>query len=239
MRPILLFSALFFSVAAYAATEEEIKVFAHQIEKPLHSARYMEDVCTPAKLKEWEGFDTQKCSYKMKDAKTGEIKPGLVILLDPTPAKLSAWILNACETVRPNEVKAACAERVFQQIKDQSGGQFPVSGIVYEDILPQDGIYEAYGFADGVTSVLKGIKYRRTTAFSSQELEAAITAIPTRTASERAPARVVGVTRKEYLLSYPEAKVTGLGWLNVVREEYKKAMNGDRNVLIEAWLKAN
>jgi hypothetical protein len=128
---------------------------------------------------------------------------------------------------------------VFRRVLKQSGGQFPVAGIVYEDIIPKDGVKEAYGFANGVTTILDGIKHRQTEPLARAELEAALNATPIRTASEAAFARIIGVTRAEYLRANPSADVTKLNWLAVVREEHKKAMKSSRNALFEAWLAAN
>ena len=227
------------SVYARAASTADVEAFAEKIERQLRSARYMEGTCTPIAIAGWEGFNTARCSYTVKDAKTGEVKTGLVVLLNPSARTLSAWILNACETIRPTENRSACSRRLYLRVLEQSGGQFPVAGVVYEDVLPRDGIQEAYGFASGVTAILKGVQHRRTKAFSSAELEAALSAAPIQTASESGFARIVGVTRKEYLKLNPAADVRGLNWLSIVREEHKKAINGERNGLLEAWLSAN
>ena len=39
-------------------------------------------------------------------------------------------------------------------------------------------------------------------------------------------------------MANPSAKVEGLDWLAIVREEYQRAMKSERNLLIEAWLRA-
>lgn len=222
------------SACAQAAPSDEIAAFASKIEAPLRLARYMESNCVPLSLAEWVGHETQKCSYTVKDRATGKAKPGLVILLNPSAKLLSTWIVNACRTVRPLE--SGCPDRLFRRVLEQSGGQFPVAGIVYEDILPEDGVQEAYGFKNGVTTILQGVQHRRVEPFSPSELDSALAAQPRRTASEAGFARIVGVTRNEYLKANPTATVSGLNWLNVVRDEHKKAMNGDRNSLLEAWL---
>ena len=38
------------------------------------------------------------------------------------------------------EYRAAEGKKVFEHIIAQSGGQFPVAGVVYEDIIPADGV---------------------------------------------------------------------------------------------------
>lgn len=224
---------------AQSASNGDIDAYAKKIEGPLKKARYMERDCTPTKMAGWNGFNTVRCSYAVTDKTTGQVKPGLVILLDPSASTLSAWILNACETVRPAEQISSCSNRLFQAVLANSGGQFAVAGIVYEDLIPKDGLYEAYGFHNGVTVLLKGVEHRRTKAFSGAELEAALCATPERTASQAGYGRIVGVTRDEYLKFKPGTDVVGLKWPAVVSGEHKKAMNGQQNSLLDAWLAAN
>lgn len=226
-------------VNTHAAATEAIDAFAKTIAKPLLFARYMEGACSPTAVNGWDGFDTERCTYTVTDSKNGAKKTGLVILLDPTPRTLSTWIINACAAVRPAEKSEACAKRLFHRILDQSGGQFPISGIVYEDLIPADGVQEAYGFVNGVTTILKGVQHRRTEPFSDAELQAVLSAEPVKTASDSAYARIVGVSRAEYAARFPAVDVTALKWLAVVREEHQKAMKSDRNALIEAWLAAH
>ncbi|WP_156864304.1 hypothetical protein [Casimicrobium huifangae] len=239
--PRFLFAILITFVvnAAEAVPQSDIEAFAAKIETPLRAARYMVDACSPTTIAGWEDYATVRCKYTVTDKKTGATKDGLVVLLNPSSTVLSAWIMNACEAIRPSEPLTNCAQRLFRRVLEQSGGQFPVAGIVYEDILPHDGVQEAYGFSDGVTTLLQGVKHRRTEPFSTAELEAALSAQPIRTASEAAFARLVGVSRAEYLKSNPSTDVTNLNWLAVVRGEHKKAMKSARNALFEAWLAAN
>ncbi len=239
MRYLTFLSLLaFISNCALAVSDSEIASFASEIARPLKASRYMEGTCTPVSVQGWAGFETRRCIYSVED-KPGSVKRGLVILLNPSQSKLSAWILNACEAIQPSEALFACAHRVFNRVIEQSGGQFPVAGIVYEDLRPKDGVQEAYGFRDGVTTVLKGVKHRGTRALEPADLDAALIAPPLTTASCDAPARVVGVSRYQYLKLHPTANVRNLSWLDIVRQEHQKAMNSDHNALIEAWLAAN
>ena len=226
------------SSAQQKALIPEIASFAARIEQPLRRARYLEHDCTPVRVPQWKGHDTRKCRYTVTDRSTGTVKRGLVVLLNPSPAVLSAWIVNACARVRPSDAQPDCRERVFARVLSQSGGQFPVAGIVYEDLIPADGIHEAYAFADGVTVVVDGLEHRGTAPLSADQLEASLRARPLRTASADGFARIIGVTRSEYRAAHPDAHVEGLLWLGVVREEHRKAMQSDRNALIEAWLLA-
>jgi hypothetical protein len=236
---VLLLVNVILPIAAMAASPSEIDALALKIEKPLKAARYMEVNCVPVAITGWENQATSKCSYSIRDKKQSTNKLGLVVMLNPSATLLSTWIINACKDIRPAENLVICTKRLSDRVISQSGGQFPVAGIVYEDLIPRDGIYESYGFASGVTTLLKGVKHRNTMALSAEELEFALTAAPIKTASDSAFARIVGVTRSEYKRSNPSADVAGLNWLKIVADEYKKAMKSDRNGLLEAWLAAN
>jgi hypothetical protein len=213
--------------------------FAATIQQKLKAARYMEQDCQPVSVPGWEGFDTQKCNYRVKDRPAGTFKAATVVMLNPSALKLSKWIINACKNVLPDRDRQACAQRVFGRVLSQSGGQYPVAGVVYEDILPADGVNEAYGFRDGVTSIIGGFSHRATQPLTQEETERAISGPVLRTASQPAYARPIGVTRTEYLNAHPGAAVANLDWLTTVRAEYQRAWSSDRNTLIEAWLKAN
>lgn len=221
------------------AADDDVAALAAHYAKRLQAARYLEGVCEPVSLPGWPDLPTQRCRYPVTDKKTGVAKIGLVVMLNPSPLKLSTWVVNACQFVDPTHPLATCAHWVMWQVLRQSGGQFPIAGIVYEDLLPADGINEAYGFRDGVTTVLTGVKHRATEPLSSEELEAAITAQPLRTASQAGFARIIGVTRAEFLQANPTAQVNGLEWLTTVRQAYQTAWTSDRNALIEAWLAAH
>jgi hypothetical protein len=56
----------------------------------------------------------------------------------------------------------------------KSGGQFPVAAVVYEDIIPGDGVYEIYCFRDGVTVEVEGVPHRGTTPMTPEQIAASI-----------------------------------------------------------------
>jgi endoglucanase len=221
------------------ASQQDMGVqLSKNISRWLVTARYMEGKCTPIFVKGWEGFPTQRCSYTVTDSATKTSKNGLVIMLNPSAEKLTTWIFSACKTYRPQINLTQCSNKLSNHIWIQSGAQFPIAGIVYEDNIPEDGIKEAYGFRNGVTTILEGVTHRSTRPLSQKQLEQALIARPLRTASHDAYARIVGVTRREYGLRNPKINVDGLNWLSVVKAAYQKAWNSDQNGLINAWLSA-
>lgn len=239
MRTTITIGLLLLSGPTMIADTFDAGSFAATIEQKLRAARYMEQNCQPVGVPGWEGFETQKCTYRVKDRPAGTTKAATVVMLNPSARKLSEWIINACENILPDRDRQQCAQRVFGHVLSQSGGQYPVAGVVYEDILPADGINEAYGFRDGVTSLIAGFSHRATQPLTQEQTERAISGPVLRTASQSAYARPIGVTRDEYLNTHPGAAVANLDWLTTVRTEYQRAWNSDRNALIEAWLKAH
>lgn len=215
----------------------DAQAIADRIGPALQRAAYMASGCAPVVFPGWEGYATRRCAYVVRDSTTGRTKSGLVVLLDPSALQLSAWLLSACRTVRPQQPLAECVDRLFRRVIAQSGGQFPVAGIVYEDLIPQDGVYEAYGFRNGVTVRLSGVTHRDTEPMRDEQLVAALSAPVLSTITESAPARIAGVTRAEYANAHPGVAVDGLQWLAVVAMEHRRAMRSDRNGLLEAWLR--
>lgn len=235
----LLFAIFSFFLSGFILSKSfaaDVGSFSADISKKLVAARYMEGDCQRLEVVGWEGFETEKCTYRVKDSRTKKSKYGMVVMLNPGAERLSAWVVNACKTIRPEYPVGACSDFLLKQVFRQSGGQFPVAGVVYEDIYSEEGVYEAYVFKDGVTVVTDIVKHRDENSIPFGVMEAAINRTPLRTASEGAPARIIGVTRKQFKRFNPKASVDGLSWLSTVREEYKKAWRSDHNTLIEAWL---
>lgn len=222
-----------------AAAAPEASPMPERIEKRLKVSRYMEQHCSPTTYSGWEGFETIRCSYTVTDKRTGREKKGLVVMLNPSASKLSSWIGEACKAVRPDLEAERCSEYLLDRVVTQSGGQFVVAGVVYEDIIPKDGVYEAYAFRDGVTVSIKDIRHRRTVPLTDYELEAALDATPLGTISNPAYSRIVGTSRGEYLWANTGADVSGMKWPALVRSSYQKAWRDDRNHLIEEWLRNN
>ncbi len=220
---------------AWSASEQDIAAYATKLREPLKKARYMEGECTSISLSGWENIPTLKCRYGVKD-KGGRKKTGLVVMANPNPERVATWILNACEVVKPTRNRQYCAQYVFGRIIRQSGGQFPVAGIVYEDLYDPKGVFKAFGFYNGVTTRLSGLKHREMRPLKDIELQAILDAAPLNTISDSAYARIIGVTRDEYKKAHPSVDIEGLKWNDVVADEHKRALSGDRNFLIEAWL---
>lgn len=233
VTPLLLLAGI-----AYAGPAEDL---AGEFEPTLKKVRYMESgEGRPVTVPGWEGLPTKRYTYSVKD-KDGTAKSADVILLDPSARQIARWIVQAI-----TEVKGAydpdAGRKAFKNVIGQSGGQFPVAGVVYEDIIPADGVNEVYCFRDGVTVEVEGVKHRGTTPLTKEEIEASINGKVKRVFTY---ARVQSTSPKMWIDAGGSADILGSDgkptdrWRDVIREEFKKAWNADRNALMVAWLKAN
>ena len=180
------------------------------------------------------------CSYQHQN--TGgakESRKGRVYMIQPDTDRIASWIINSCQDAR-GTVTQTCIRATACQVKIQSGTQFPVAGIVTED-MAGDGFRKSYAFRDGVTVVIDGIPHATRTQLNAQEialaLERDLGPKLLSTASKEGPARIQGTIRDDYLKTGGSEDVTGLKWLNVVRSTFQKALQSDRNELMTAWVK--
>lgn len=193
----------------------------------------------------WEGFPVQLYEYKTgRDLYTGQPKTGKVYLLSPLPEKLAMWIVTTCWDVKQS-VDYKYTDKVFQTIRGQSGAQFPVKGVVYEDQYKRD-FQEPYVFKDGVTVyVADSAWFPKDKTCSAEQLEyyLRITNKQLKPQTGRY-GRIISTTREMYKSNGGTEDVGDSNdrkrkWLEVVRELYKKAWKSDRNELMIAWAKTN
>jgi hypothetical protein len=113
---------------------------------------------------------------------------------------------------------------LIKSIRDASGGQFPVKGIVYENMDGKE--YVPYVFKDGVTVFLKQNAINDLSLITDDNIR-----------KTGKFARIISTTRPEYNSKFPNKNTNGMEWLNVVRDEYKLALQSDTNNLMIAWAK--
>jgi endoglucanase len=198
-------------------------------------SRYMEQNCQPVTYAGWEGLPVQQCTYSVKGANDSVRKTAKIILLDAAPDQLARWVVSTCMVVTGG-AEPRCTGTLSRQIMGQSGAQFPVAGIVFEDILPEDGRFEVYAFRSGVTVRVDGVTHRGTSQPTDAEIEKSLNGPPV---SAGIYARIQSTTRQQYWDNGGTKDVTGLGWPDVVRDLYKAAWGNDRNELMIAWARAN
>lgn len=202
-------------------------------------SRYMAKNCEPVLWPGWEGLPTEKCRYPVTDRASSTTKYAEVVMLNASPEKVARWIVTAVHDAGSTQ-PAEDADKVFRHIIGQSGGQFPVAGVVYED-MEGDGLMKAYCFRNGVTVRVMGVQHRTTAPLDSAEIEASLRGPVMRVYTY---ARIASTTPEQYLAAGGMVDVgtnrdRKFAWLDVVADLYRRAWVSDRNELISAWAKAN
>lgn len=229
-----------------AYMRDSFPVLVQQCRELLDHA-YMADslLAVTDSLPGWEGFPVKLYEYKTgNDIYTHHPKIARVYLLNPSPEKLAMWIVTTCWVVKKS-LDYRYTHAVFQQARLQSGAQFPVKGLVYED-QNIAGYYEPYVFKDGVTVYLKDSSWLPadkicTPAQISYYLQLTNEEIKPQTGQY---ARIVSTTREDYTAAGGKAAVgtknnRTIAWLDVVRNLYQNAMHSDFNELMIDWAKSH
>jgi len=217
------------------AVERLKKKYANKLQR----ARYMEQNGEATTYAGWENFHLLKCRYTVAD-KDGKKKSATVIMLNPSVEQLARWVVKTCLVVK-GSADSALTDKLFNRVLEQSGGQFPVAGIVFEDILPADSVYEIYCFRNGVTVQIKGVKHRGTEQPADEEIEKSLNGEVTWIGRF---ARLQGTTTEDYTENGGTADVGNsnhrkAAWLEVSRQLYQAAWGNDRNELMIAWARKN
>jgi len=217
--------------------ETAIQRLAEELAPRLARARYMEGDPQPVTVPGWEGFPTVKYTYSVRDHSTGATKTASVIMLNPDARQLACWIVTACIEAKGSRDEAFL-HKLANHIISQSGAQFPVRGVVYEDILPANGIYEVYCFMDGVTVKLNGVEHRGEKQPPPEQMQKALQAALADVTWVGKYARIQSTTREDYQKAGGKEDVEGTAWLSVSRKLYQAAWKSPRNELMIAWAKA-
>jgi len=224
----------------HARYEADVAALSAKFAERLKRSRYMEgDGGHEVRIAGWETFPTKRYTYKITD-KDGTVKSAAVVMLNPSADQIARWIVFALVEVKGQYI-ATEGDKIFQHILSQSGGQFPVAGMVYEDILPHDGKYELYCFRDGVTVRIDGIPQTSTDPLTGEQIE---TTINGKVARVYTYARIQSTSPAQWIAAGGAADVMENGkptiqWLEAVRSAYQQAWGSARNELLIAWVKAN
>lgn len=211
---------------------EEVQAFAVEISDALVGARYMEQNCVSTSVNGWDGYPLMRCQYEVSNSDRSTRKAAIV-MLNPGPERLAGWIFSTCETVSRDTV--FCRWGLFKHILSQSGGQFPVTGIVYEDIIPGDGEFETYAFRNGVTVRLSKLAHRSVEPLSEEQI--AVSLDPD-AGVERVFrfGRIASTTQEQVISLYGGGGILeGETWSDAVGRLYKEAWNAPENRLLTAW----
>jgi hypothetical protein len=197
-------------------------------------ARYMERDCNTTTYPEWDAVPLRRCRYRVSDSYSGGTRWAEVILANAEPEQLARWVVQAAQE-RRGRVQRSDTDAICANILGQSGGQFPVAGVVYEDM---DGTGQRiYPFRNGVAVRVEGLPF----ATREQPSESQMVAYRTGAiAYVGRYARIAG-TLPEAWTALTGARVDAdrSNWPAIVARAYRDAWGNDRNALIVAWARAN
>ena len=197
-------------------------------------ARYMESNCQATTYPGWTGVPLKLCRYRVSDVYSGGTRQAEVILADAEPAQLARWVVQAAME-RRGRVLRSDTDAICDDIIGQSGAQFPVAGVVYEDM---DGTGQRiYPFRNGVTVRIEGLPY------ATREQPTATQMAAYRTgpiAFVGRYGRIAGTLPDAWTALTGEAVPADRAtWPDIVGRAYREAWGQDRNALIVAWARAN
>ncbi len=195
----------------------------------------------------WEGFALKHWRYKTPARGGISAHQAEVLMLNPTLEQLSRWIVIACLEAK-GEAKPEFTHKLAAQIIGQSGGQFPVAGIVYEDMDGKP--YETYGFRDGVTVGFEKMQNAEARDVTKDEIAASLDRkTPLRYTGSQA--RLQSTTRAECREMYlaaggkrnpnaeTEVGVVDQVFLDINRKSYQEGWKTGRHAMMIAWARAN
>ncbi len=192
--------------------------------------QYAEDLITPwtsARCEaprfdypRWVGFPVRKCPYSDIGATVQ------TYMLNADRQKLAKWTLTACQDAKASNLRG-CIKWLAGELRDASSfSVFPVAGYIPE---PQDGGL-CFLFRDGITVKTELRPHFAKPGNGSCGDDEAENDLPLKWSGEFA--RVASTTREDYNFVHPEVPVKDLDWVGVIRSEYQKAWNSDRNELL-------
>lgn len=203
-----------------------------RLERRIASHLLMPGKCQPTTREGWDGIPLSSCEY---DA--GGIR-ARVILANASPERMARWMVRSCVDLGAPDV-AGCAEKLRQQVRRSSDYQFPVAGIILEDIDPDEPGYEVYAFRNGVTVRVAGIENGKSFQPTEAQIEQATNG---EVLEAMVFARIASTTREHYRKAGGQADVGSsapnkrkVEWVSVVGDLWRKAQASDHNALLHAW----
>jgi hypothetical protein len=229
MKNFFFYCLLLFSWDANAQSDailtkyliDSLSVIEGRIQIKLNKGvRYMEGklLDTKTNYPNWEGIVVKLYEYQIKNT----THKAQVYLANADATKLASWVISTCYYVT-KELKYKHTKLLIDSMFMASGTQFPVQGTVFENMNGKG--WKPYQFLDGVTVLVKDFKDINSVNINNLK-------------GTGKYARIISTTREEYNTIYPSVNTKGFNWLNVVREEYQKALKSNTNNLMIAWAKS-
>jgi len=225
------------SPSAVAVDPEVVRITAY-FQKML-PARYMEKNCTNTT---YAGYPTtlplKLCNYQVRDTHFGVNRHALVVLLDAAPPMLATWVVHAVTKVK-GKVTPSANDALAKQVIEASGAQFPVAGVVFEDM---DGSGQrVFPFRHGVTVHIEDLPYYDTIQPTDAQLHRYLTGSVSQVMKY---ARIQSTTREQYVANggNPQVLKDISLWPGIIRDAYVRAWEHDGNdgyEMMVAWAKAN
>lgn len=213
------------------------ELYAAAIANELQGSKYMEDNCVADRS--WAAYGDLpviRCQYGLGGQRAE------VVMLNPGPRRLTAWLVDACKDL--SQDLRFCVDRGYNYIIYQSGAQFPITGVVLED-MSRNGKGEAFAFREGVTVRIDTFGTGTESIINSMQVAAAMVAPVVYTYSYGRP---ISVTR-EQMTAY--AATAGLAipvlgrsserknnWHELIGKLYRESWATGRSHIIRAWLSA-
>lgn len=201
----------------------------------LQNSRYMEKNCRNVNVwNEWKNLPMKYCHY-LSDGQMAEI-----LMLNAGPRRISLWLQEACASFAKD--LSSCMEKAFRQILEQSGGQFPVAGVVIED-MDGNNRGNAYAFRNGVTVQISSFGTGTESILNPAQIAKSFTDDVIKTYTY---ARPISTTREQLTkyaakvgLSIPDLGSSAERRNNfnlLVGDLYRQAWKSRKNHLIRSWI---
>lgn len=207
----------------------------------LDNNRYMEaGTCTISSIDlfGWPSNLLRRCVYTV-GAGTNHRK-GIVYLHSLDSQVILKWVKSACTLAQPQEVES-CTLINVQGIVQASGAQFPVGGIVWED-MNGDGRFEGYLFRNGITA--RDGRWRNgDLGQPSEMLQHSLAISPSINGAKSGFARIYSTARAQYRKLSGDVNVATSGnlaaakaiyWSDLVGKVTRESLTRDFNPLIDA-----
>jgi hypothetical protein len=192
----------------------------------------------------WPAGSLQRCEYDVTDQLSqGKTltKKGIVYLADPSPQRELSWLISACKRVIRDGSLDDCVRSEAEKVLSASGNQFPVAGLVWENMGDQD-FFGGYAFRNGVT--VRTSQWTNGDTQSADDVLEPLATAPDVTGLARGKgyARILSTTREAYHRFDPKADVpvgqddaaAAIKWSDLVGSLYRAALSQDENPLITA-----
>lgn len=129
---------------------DSLGIIQERVEKLIIPTRYMAQklISETDTISGWENIKVSLYQYAVDSGKI----TGTVYMANADSKKFATWIITTCFTLT-KKLDKINTDFLIMSIRNASGGQFPVKGIVYEDMDGKG--YYPYIFKDGVTVFLK------------------------------------------------------------------------------------